>query len=178
MFSRSCLQKLYEEMKDRIETATKLGRIPQEVRMENEGFSQWDSFSSGHDHDTILEVLCCHNLFKTTYTHAYIYIYIPGLAVMFPKYMSTMNKNMCIQAFNLVLNCCIFFCQIIIDGRDPKAMDVERSKLPTLVYLAREKRPWHPHNFKAGAMNALVHYRHTHTYIYMGKGFNNNVNLW
>lgn len=28
--------------------------------------------------------------------------------------------------------------------------------LPTLVYLAREKRPQHPHNFKAGAMNALV----------------------
>ena len=35
-------------------------------------------------------------------------------------------------------------------------MDVEGSKLPTLVYLAREKRPEHPHNFKAGAMNALV----------------------
>lgn len=94
------IQKLYEEMKDRIETATKLGRIPEEVLMEQKGFSQWDSFSSRHDHDTIL--------------------------------------------------------QILIDGRDPNAMDVEGSKLPTLVYLAREKRPKHPHNFKAGAMNALI----------------------
>ncbi|RVX14694.1 Cellulose synthase-like protein E6 [Vitis vinifera] len=76
------------------------GRIPEEVLMEQKGFSQWDSFSSRHDHDTIL--------------------------------------------------------QILIDGRDPNAMDVEGSKLPTLVYLAREKRPKHPHNFKAGAMNALI----------------------
>ena len=44
-------------MKDRIETATKLGRIPEEVLMEQKGFSQWDSFSSRHDHDTILQVL-------------------------------------------------------------------------------------------------------------------------
>lgn len=28
--------------------------------------------------------------------------------------------------------------------------------LPTLVYMAREKNPEHFHNFKAGAMNALV----------------------
>jgi hypothetical protein len=28
--------------------------------------------------------------------------------------------------------------------------------LPTLVYVAREKRPQYHHNFKAGAMNALV----------------------
>lgn len=35
-------------------------------------------------------------------------------------------------------------------------MDNEGQPLPTLVYLAREKRPQYPHNFKAGAMNALV----------------------
>ncbi|XP_058112687.1 cellulose synthase-like protein E2 isoform X3 [Magnolia sinica] len=46
--------------------------------------------------------------------------------------------------------------QIIIDGRDPNAVDIEGSALPTLVYMAREKRPQHPHNFKAGALNALV----------------------
>ncbi|XP_021281864.1 cellulose synthase-like protein E6 [Herrania umbratica] len=46
--------------------------------------------------------------------------------------------------------------QILIDGRDPKAMDVEGKPLPTLVYLAREKRPQHHHNFKAGALNALI----------------------
>ncbi|KAA0048283.1 cellulose synthase-like protein E1 isoform X1 [Cucumis melo var. makuwa] len=48
------------------------------------------------------------------------------------------------------------FLQIVIDGRDPKATDVEGSILPTLVYLAREKRPQYFHNFKAGAMNALL----------------------
>ncbi|GLU20630.1 hypothetical protein SLE2022_368200 [Rubroshorea leprosula] len=46
--------------------------------------------------------------------------------------------------------------QILIDGRDPGAVDVEGEHLPTLVYLAREKRPQYHHNFKAGAMNALI----------------------
>ncbi|PIN03406.1 Cellulose synthase (UDP-forming) [Handroanthus impetiginosus] len=46
--------------------------------------------------------------------------------------------------------------QILIDGRDAEAKDVEGCRLPTLVYLAREKRPQHFHNFKAGAMNALI----------------------
>ncbi|KAL5575813.1 hypothetical protein UlMin_017512, partial [Ulmus minor] len=46
--------------------------------------------------------------------------------------------------------------QILIDGRDPKAVDSEGQRLPTLVYLAREKSPQHHHNFKAGAMNALI----------------------
>ncbi|XP_075641344.1 cellulose synthase-like protein E6 isoform X2 [Castanea sativa] len=45
--------------------------------------------------------------------------------------------------------------QILIDGRDPKAVDIEGQTLPTLVYLAREKRPQYHHNFKPGAMNAL-----------------------
>ena len=44
-----------------------------------------------------------------------------------------------------------FFFQILIDGN---ATDIKGSPLTTLVYLAREKRPQHPHNFKAGAMNA------------------------
>ncbi|KAL5972447.1 hypothetical protein ACLOJK_041702 [Asimina triloba] len=46
--------------------------------------------------------------------------------------------------------------QILIDGRDPTCVDAEGSPLPTLVYLAREKRPQCPHNFKAGALNALI----------------------
>ena len=46
--------------------------------------------------------------------------------------------------------------QILIDQRDPEAVDTEGKTLPSLIYMAREKRPeWH-HNFKAGAMNALV----------------------
>ncbi|KAK9734961.1 hypothetical protein RND81_04G174100 [Saponaria officinalis] len=46
--------------------------------------------------------------------------------------------------------------QILIDGRDREQRDAEGHQLPTLVYLAREKRPHHFHNFKAGAMNALL----------------------
>ncbi|XP_072963602.1 cellulose synthase-like protein E6 isoform X2 [Typha angustifolia] len=46
--------------------------------------------------------------------------------------------------------------QILIDGRDKNAIDDEGFVLPTLVYMAREKRPHHHHNFKAGAMNSLL----------------------
>ena len=67
-----------------------------------------------------------------------------------------MNKQF--QANIFVFECFIFhfFLQILIDGRDPNATDEDGNVLPTLVYLAREKRPQHHHNFKAGAMNALV----------------------
>ncbi|KAM5582646.1 cellulose synthase-like protein E1 [Rosa sericea] len=93
-------KKLYENMENKIENAVKLGRVSEEVRSKHRGFTQWDSYSSKRDHDTIL--------------------------------------------------------QIVIDGRDPNARDVEGCVLPTLVYLAREKRPRYHHNFKAGAMNALI----------------------
>ncbi|KAF5179986.1 Cellulose synthase, partial [Thalictrum thalictroides] len=46
--------------------------------------------------------------------------------------------------------------QVLIDGRNPNAIDIDGNALPTLVYLSREKRPNHHHNFKAGAMNALI----------------------
>nr|XP_023881643.1 cellulose synthase-like protein E6 isoform X2 [Quercus suber]POF22855.1 cellulose synthase-like protein e6 [Quercus suber] len=46
--------------------------------------------------------------------------------------------------------------QIIINGMDKNAMDIDGQQLPTLVYMAREKKPQCPHNFKAGAMNALI----------------------
>ncbi|CAL0315927.1 unnamed protein product [Lupinus luteus] len=45
--------------------------------------------------------------------------------------------------------------QIMIDGRDTNAVDEDGYGLPTLVYMAREKRPNYPHHFKAGAINAL-----------------------
>ena len=38
-------------------------------------------------------------------------------------------------------------------------MDIDGGRLPTLVYMAREKRPQWPHNFKVGAMNALVNFQ-------------------
>ncbi|GMH25485.1 hypothetical protein Nepgr_027328 [Nepenthes gracilis] len=46
--------------------------------------------------------------------------------------------------------------KILIDGRRSEEKDVEGLPLPTLVYLAREKRPQYFHNYKAGAMNALI----------------------
>ncbi|XVE50865.1 hypothetical protein DITRI_Ditri01bG0198300 [Diplodiscus trichospermus] len=46
--------------------------------------------------------------------------------------------------------------QIVIDGRDTNAVDSDGCRLPTLLYMAREKRPNWPHHFKAGAMNALI----------------------
>lgn len=46
--------------------------------------------------------------------------------------------------------------QVIHDNRKEGERQDEHSKMPLLVYLAREKRPSHPHRFKAGAENALV----------------------
>ncbi|KAF3449304.1 hypothetical protein FNV43_RR10032 [Rhamnella rubrinervis] len=94
------IKKLYEEMKARIESPTKLGRISEEIHKQHKGFREWNFVSSRSDHQTIL--------------------------------------------------------QIIIDGRDAKALDTEGQPLPTLVYLAREKRPQYNHNFKAGSMNAAI----------------------
>ncbi|GMN68342.1 hypothetical protein TIFTF001_037397 [Ficus carica] len=49
---------------------------------------------------------------------------------------------------NLLRNCWLL--------RDTSSVDDEGSRLPTLVYMSREKRPNWPHNFKAGALNALI----------------------
>ncbi|KAI9115532.1 hypothetical protein K1719_013201 [Acacia pycnantha] len=95
------IKKLYEDMERRIEDAAKSGQVPRYVRLKHKGFSQWDSFSSRRDHDTILQIL--------------------------------LHRK---------------------DAQNSK--DVEESVMPTLVYLAREKRPQSPHHFKAGAMNSLI----------------------
>ncbi|PIN09522.1 Cellulose synthase (UDP-forming) [Handroanthus impetiginosus] len=46
--------------------------------------------------------------------------------------------------------------QILVDGWNPHSFDIEGNRLPTLVYLSREKRPGFAHNFKAGSMNSLI----------------------
>ncbi|KAF3659628.1 Cellulose synthase-like protein E1 [Capsicum annuum] len=46
--------------------------------------------------------------------------------------------------------------QILIDGRNHNMTDVDGNRLPTLVYMSREKKPNCPHNFKAGSMNSLI----------------------
>ncbi|CAK8565759.1 unnamed protein product [Lathyrus sativus] len=94
------IKKLYQEMESRVENASKLGKVPEEEYSNHNEFSQWDSYSSKRDHDTIL--------------------------------------------------------QILVDKNDLNARDEDGIVMPTLVYLAREKRPHFPHNFKAGAMNSLI----------------------
>ena len=60
----------------------------------------------------------------------------------------------------------ILFFQILIDGRDTKSLDSDGNRLPTLVYMAREKKPQVHHNFKAGSMNALVIHHFIHELKY------------
>lgn len=95
------VKKLFEDMSSRIDSAAANGCIPESVRDQHKGFSEWNSDEvKKHDHQSIV--------------------------------------------------------QILIDGWNPEAIDIEGNRLPTLVYLSREKRPgWH-HNFKAGSMNALI----------------------
>ncbi|KAJ7963605.1 Cellulose synthase [Quillaja saponaria] len=97
---RLAIKKLYEEMKNRIESALELGKVPEDIRKHHKGFLEWNPKIAKQDHQSIV--------------------------------------------------------QIIIDGRDTRAVDNDGCQLPTLVYMAREKRPQWPHHFKAGAMNALI----------------------
>ncbi|KAI3466411.1 hypothetical protein Pfo_023074 [Paulownia fortunei] len=94
------IKNLYEDMKSRMDSAGANGCIPQEIKDEHKGFSEWTSRITKQDHQSIV--------------------------------------------------------QILIDGWNPQAIDIEGSRLPTLVYLSREKRPGWAHNFKAGSMNALI----------------------
>lgn len=43
-------------MKRRVEDATKSGEVPKDARSKHKGFSQWDSYSSPRDYDTIIQV--------------------------------------------------------------------------------------------------------------------------
>ncbi|KAL0306238.1 UNVERIFIED_CONTAM: Cellulose synthase-like protein E6 [Sesamum radiatum] len=94
------VKELYEDMKSRIDSAAAKGCIPEEIRDQHKGFSEWNSKVTKQDHQSIV--------------------------------------------------------QILIDGWNPEATDIEGNRLPTLVYLSREKRPGWPHNFKAGSMNSLI----------------------
>ncbi|CDO99186.1 unnamed protein product [Coffea canephora] len=44
----------------------------------------------------------------------------------------------------------------IIGSKDPVIEDSDDAKMPRVVYVSREKRPSHPHNFKAGSLNVLL----------------------
>ena len=43
-------------MENRIENVTKVGDISEDDRSRHKGLSEWDSFWSRRDHDTILQV--------------------------------------------------------------------------------------------------------------------------
>lgn len=77
-FCSSLLQKVYEDMENRIENATKLGQVPSEIRSKHKGFTHWDSYSSPRDHDAIVQVC---------------YIYSPSRTIFFlgddPKFKSS-----------------------------------------------------------------------------------------
>nr|CAB3457351.1 unnamed protein product [Digitaria exilis] len=96
----SFVKGLYEEMTERIDSVVKSGEVPEQIRVNHKGFSEWNTGCTSKDHQPIV--------------------------------------------------------QILIDGKDIGAVDNEGNVLPTLVYMAREKRPQYHHNFKAGAMNALI----------------------
>lgn len=44
----------------------------------------------------------------------------------------------------------------MIADKSDGAASANQVEMPLLVYVSREKRPPHPHNFKAGALNCLV----------------------
>jgi len=54
----------------------------------------------------------------------------------------------------------VSFCEQILAHKNDShgSKDVEGCILPTLVYMAREKRPQYHTHFKAGAINSLVVY--------------------
>ncbi|RCV12123.1 hypothetical protein SETIT_2G244000v2 [Setaria italica] len=96
----SFIKGLYDEMTERIDSAVRSDNVPEEIRVNHKGFSEWSTGITSKNHQPIVQVL--------------------------------------------------------IDGKDRDAVDEEGNVLPTLVYMAREKRPQYHHNFKAGAMNALI----------------------
>ena len=121
-------------MKERIDSAIQRGKIPKETKDQHKGFSEWGPHITKHDHQSIVQVILLSvNLFH----HISLFTSI--------KYFS----HICFPALP----------QILIDGRDTNSVDNDGHRLPTLVYMAREKRPQWRHNFKAGAMNALVSFQ-------------------
>ncbi|KAL5974357.1 hypothetical protein ACLOJK_031021 [Asimina triloba] len=122
------VKKMYEDMEERIEAACRVGRITETVRQSHEGFAEWAVGVTQRNHRPILQLDRC-----------------DSHSLRLDYWLPNANRVYLLP------------CQIFIDGRrDPNAVDIEGATLPTLVYLAREKRPEYHHNFKAGAVNALI----------------------
>ena len=50
-------QKLYEDMRNRIEAVMNMGQITEEIRKQHKGFGEWNLASEPQNHQTILQVL-------------------------------------------------------------------------------------------------------------------------
>ncbi|KAJ7960953.1 Cellulose synthase [Quillaja saponaria] len=51
------IKKLYEEMKNRIESAVELGKVPEERRKHHKGFSEWSPKITKQDHQSIVQII-------------------------------------------------------------------------------------------------------------------------
>ncbi|KAL8228303.1 hypothetical protein R6Q57_015887 [Mikania cordata] len=51
------IKKLYNQMQDRVDTATRLGRVSDETRELHKGFNEWNSNSTSADHQAIVQIL-------------------------------------------------------------------------------------------------------------------------
>ncbi|KAJ9706243.1 hypothetical protein PVL29_001669 [Vitis rotundifolia] len=105
------MQLMYDNMRVRVETVVKSGRIINSEQ-ELEAFSRWTDGFTSQNHPAVIQVY-----------------YITGTFV---------KKNIWV-----LLEC----------GKDE---DVTGRTMPNLVYVSRGKSIKLPHNFKAGALNALL----------------------
>lgn len=61
-------------MESRIENAAKIGRIPEDVLLKHEEFSQWDPYFSRGDHDPILQVPPDNTILTFSFTQPKSYV--------------------------------------------------------------------------------------------------------
>ena len=70
-------QKLYEDMRNRIEAAMNVGQISDEIRKQHKGFAEWDLVSDPRNHQTILQVLV--TVFNVLQVYPYIIQYTENI---------------------------------------------------------------------------------------------------
>jgi len=49
-------QDLYEEMTERIDSAARSGKVPEEIKVKHKGFSEWNAGLTSKDHHPIVQV--------------------------------------------------------------------------------------------------------------------------
>ncbi|XP_022975402.1 cellulose synthase-like protein E6 [Cucurbita maxima] len=51
------MKKLFDEMKERINSVVEMGRVPKEIRDQNKGFSEWDNGVTKQNHQSIVKII-------------------------------------------------------------------------------------------------------------------------